>query len=124
VERVFDPGALLGRTYPLPRGPRVRLRLPQSSDAGEIRALGAGRLTELELARLLRFDPRQRLVICATALIDGSGRVVGVGAIDLDRVPDGPAVMTSDRRSLEGLDELLREALVGRAHALLRARAA
>jgi hypothetical protein len=100
------------------------LRLPQSSDASEIQALGADRLTELELARLLRFDPRQRLVICAVALIDGAARVVGVGAMDLDRVQEGPAVMTSDRASLEGLDELLREALIGRARALLRARAA
>ncbi|HSO97954.1 MAG TPA: hypothetical protein VLP43_03310 [Solirubrobacteraceae bacterium] len=121
---MFDPGALLARTYRLPRGPRVRLRLPQSSDAGEIQALGAARLTELELARLRRFDPRQRLVICATALIDGSARIVGVGAIDLDRPQDGPAVLTSDRESLEGLDELLREALIGRARALVRTRAA
>jgi hypothetical protein len=121
---VFDPGALLARTYPLPGGPRVRLRLPQSSDADEIQALASRRLTDLELARLLRFDPRQRLVICATALIDGSDRVVGVGAIDLDRVQDGPEVVTSDRASLEGLGDLLRKALVGRARALLRARAA
>ena len=121
---MFDPGALLSRTYPLRGGLRVRLRLPQSGDARAIRALTEGRLTELELARLLHCDPRRRLVICATGLVDGTVRVVGVGAIDLDPRHRAPTVLVSDHQSAEGLDELLREALTGRARALLRARAA
>jgi hypothetical protein len=121
---MFDPGALLSRTYPLAGGLRVRLRLPQAGDAGEIRALSGGRLTELALARLLHCDPRQQLVICATGLMDGRVRVVGVGAIDLDPRHAVPTVLVSDHGLVEGLDELLREALIGRARVLLRARAA
>jgi len=58
------------------------------------------------------------------ALVDGRGCVIGVGAIDLDRGLSQPTLLLTDDRVADGLDELLREALIGRARALVRARAA
>jgi hypothetical protein len=117
--------AILNRLYVLPRGPRVRLRLAQAGDAVAIRALlrehGAGS-EDLEAARLLRFDPRRRVVICATALIGSTETIAGVGAIELDALE--PDVMVVDEQLTEGLDELLKRALVSRAQEIARRRAA
>lgn len=77
------------------------------------------------MARLVRFDPRRRLVICATALIGSRESVVGIGGIDID--PDGhghPDILVVDDEQTEGLDQLLTRALVGRAAAAVRSRAA
>jgi hypothetical protein len=131
----FDPGALLGRSYPLPDGSRVCLRMARPSDCGPIRSLarrcsaggvGArGQVASLELARLVSFDPRRRCVICATALVDGSERLIGVGAVDLDGDRAGdPEPVVADPDAPNGVHELLIGALVGRASALARDRAA
>ena len=80
---------------------------------------------ELELRRLINFDPRQRCVLCATALIDRGERVIGVGSIELGReTPAGPEALVIDPQAPEGLSRLLSGALVGRAAVLARARAA
>jgi hypothetical protein len=124
----FDPGALLARSYALPRGPRVCLRLARVRDLPSVRALLRRQgiePDELELARLMRSDPRRRLVICATALIDSAETVVGIGAIELDGESDLlPSRLLVDDQITDGLAPLLCEALVGRARALVRARAA
>jgi hypothetical protein len=124
----FDPGALLARTYALPRGPRVCLRLARPRDAAGIADLYRSHghaPDELELARLVRFDPRRQIVISATALIDSVERVVGVGAIDLDEgSADSPSFILVDELLTEGLEQLLADALVGRAAVLTRGRAA
>jgi hypothetical protein len=124
----FDPGALLSRSYELPRGPRVRLRMARTRDEASIRALLAQHGLEpsdLELGRLVRFDPRNRIVICATALIGSRETVVGLGAIDLDddRLRD-PDTLVVDERLTDGLGDLLVAALTGRANAIARTRAA
>jgi hypothetical protein len=128
MESGFDPGALLGNSYALPRGPRVRLRLTQLRDAPAIRALlerGGLDPEDLEVARLVRFDPRTRVAICATALIGSSDTLVGVGAIGLDASPYAePDTLVVDAQLTDGLDQLLGRALVGRAEAIARARAA
>lgn len=124
----FDPGALLARSYGLLRGPRVCLRLARIRDLAGLEELFAAHgLTpdKLELGRLVRFDPRTQLVICATALIGAAETVVGVGAIDLDGGPDAaPDLVLVDERITEGLEQLLAQALLGRARALARAQAA
>jgi hypothetical protein len=125
----FDPGALLATSYLLPGGMRVRLRLLAASDAERVRHLlaGAGQEpSDLELLRLTRFDPRRRLVLCATALIDGTDQLVGLGAIELgprdgEPVPETVAVHP---RAPDGLAQLISGALVGRARALARRHAA
>ncbi|HWF74449.1 MAG TPA: hypothetical protein VG186_13960 [Solirubrobacteraceae bacterium] len=121
----FDPGALLSRSYALPRGPRVRLRLARSADGAAIAALAAEHgvdLDPLALARLLRFD-RRRLVICAMALIGAEEVFAGFGAIDLE--PGArPGLVLVDQELTDGLGELLAAALAGRAAAIARFRAA
>ncbi|TML31847.1 MAG: hypothetical protein E6G30_00270 [Actinobacteria bacterium] len=114
----LDPGALLSRTYQLPAGPRVRLRLARRSDR-----VGLARLLEqrgiepstLQLERLVRYDPRRRLVICATTPLDGTEAIVGVGAIELDSSELEPDTIVVDDRLTDGLADLLAAALVGRA---------
>jgi hypothetical protein len=128
----FDPGALLGQSFSLALGPRVRLRLARMRDLPAIRALFELRgivADELEHARLVRVDPRERIVICATALIGSGEMIVGIGAIDVLPIdgkalwPLTPSLLVVDDRVTEGLDDLLAGALVGRAQALARARA-
>jgi hypothetical protein len=118
----FDPGALLARYYDLPRGPRVCLRLARVGDLPGLEDLFArqGRPDDrLELARLVRSDPRRRLVICATALIDSVPTVVGVAAVSLE-APGcvEPELLVVDDGITDGLGELLAAALHGRARAL------
>src|SRR5690349_14435546 len=118
----------MARFYTLPRGPRVCLRLARPRDVNGISDLfrAHGHDPEpLELARLVRSDPRQRLIVCATALVDGLETIVGVGEIDLrDGAETDPAFVLVDEDLTEGLAELLTEALAGRAHALRRDHAA
>ena len=112
-----DPGALLSRSYELPAGPRVRLRLARRSDLPGFRDLLAQRgvpATDFELERLVRFDPRRRAVICAMAPVRGAETVVGVGAIDLDAHAE-PDTIVVDERLTDGLGTLLAETLVQRA---------
>jgi len=118
----------MSQTYALARGPRVRLRLAGRGDAAAIIALLVRcdlSPEQLELSRLVRFDPRRRAVLCALALIDSRETLVGLGAIDLDGNPaTEPDVLVVDERITEGLQDLLVAALAGRAAALARARAA
>jgi hypothetical protein len=110
---------LLARTYALARGPRVRLRLPLRGDAQAIAELLERRdvpVCEVDVERLLRFDPQRQVVICATAPIGGTETLVGIGAIDRE---DGaePHTLVVDERLTDGLGELLAEALSARAQA-------
>ena len=110
------------RSHELTRGPRVRLRLARSGDRAAIRGLldrVGGLASEFESARLVRADPRQRIVICATGLVQGSETLVGVGEIELHGDPCDPRPRTYvDSELTDGLDELLANALIGRARAL------
>jgi hypothetical protein len=118
----LDTGALLSRTYELPTGPRVRLRYARRSDLPGLRALLRQRgiePTELELTRLVRYDPQRRAVICATAPINGTELIVGVGAIALEEEAL-PETLVVDEALTDGLVELLGAALVGRARAHAR----
>src|SRR5947209_20565108 len=118
---------LLDRTYALEHGHRVLVRMARSSDARAIRELAARRGLDadpLEVARLTRFDPRHRLVISATALIDGHETFVGVAAVDLHQgEPFEPDTLIFDER-IEGLGPLLLSALASRARAIPRPQAA
>ena len=107
------------RTYPRDGGPRVRLRLAWAGDLDATRTLLRRRgvePTELGLRRLLRFDPSQRVVLCAFAPIDGAETLVGVGAIDLHAGAE-PDTLVVDERLAGGLSSLLGEALLARARA-------
>jgi hypothetical protein len=104
------------RTHALPGGPPVRLRLARRSDAPGVRELLAGRgiaASEVEVARLLAFDPGARAVICACAPVDGRETVVGIGAIELRAGAEIDTLVVEART--DGLGELLGEALRRRA---------
>ncbi|HEY2161150.1 MAG TPA: hypothetical protein VGH24_07590 [Solirubrobacteraceae bacterium] len=114
----FNRVALLGGSYDVRNGFRVRLRMARSSDVAPIRALlersrGTG---ELELVPLVQFDPRRRCVICATALIDGAETLVGVGsiALDGDGLSDPDTLLVADEHADE-IGVLLADALAARA---------
>ena len=105
------------RTHPLPGGPPVRLRLARRGDAPAVRDLLAGRgiaASEVEIARLLAFDPAARAVICACAPVDGRETVVGIGAIDLKAGAEVDTLVIDEART-DGLGELLGETLRHRA---------
>jgi hypothetical protein len=117
----LDTGALLSRSYELPEGPRVRLRYVRRSDLPGLRALLTQRgieADEVALGRLVRYDPSRRAVICATAPLDGTELIVGVGAIDFEQ--DAPETLVVDEALTDGLVDLLASALVGRARAHAR----
>jgi N-acetylglutamate synthase-like GNAT family acetyltransferase len=112
----LDTGALLARTYELPNRQRVRLRLARRSDLPALQALLAQRGIQpsaLELERLVRYDPRRRLVVCATTPLYGTEAILGVGAIELDGEVGEPDTIVVDERITAGLPELLAGALVG-----------
>jgi hypothetical protein len=113
----IDPGALLGRSYPIPGGERVRLRLLRHGDAPAVRALLAAAWAlpdELELQRLLRFDPRLRVGIAAVTPRPRGEAMLGAGAIDL--VPGAePDLVAVDPACGQALERLLADALRARA---------
>lgn len=114
----------MARTYELSRGLRVRLRLVRLSDLPGLEELALACRLDVDglgLARLVRRDPRERVVICATALVDGAERVVGVGAIDVAATEPDLLVV---EEGTDGLAELVAGALAGRAAWLGRASAA
>lgn len=102
------------RTHALPGGTPVRLRLARRTDAASVAALLAGcgiEASELDVARLLTFDPAVRAVVCACAPVDGRETVVGIGAIDLDADAEPDTLVAG----LAGLGTLLGAALRRRA---------
>ena len=125
----FDPGALLGASFTLDDGKRVRLRMARTSDAPAMRGLLASTTDgahpiDLELGRLVHFDPRRRCVLAATALVEGRETLVGFGSIALDGGHRLPDVLVVDPAAPSGLGAFLTDALTGRAEAIARDRAA
>jgi hypothetical protein len=123
----------MARYYILPRGPRVCLRLARVRDLAGIEDLFMRQglfPSQIELARLVRSDPRKQVVITAMALVDSTERILGVGAIQVDALQsDGstdpePSLLVVDDELTDGLEELLRNALTARARTLARSRAA
>jgi len=105
----------LRRTFPVPGGPHVRLRLAGPSDRASVQALLERRgldAGDLELQRVLAFDPGRRHVLAAYALLDGHDTLVGLGAIDNGE--DAPDILVVDER-LIALSDVLGRVLVERA---------
>ncbi len=106
----------LRRTFPVPGGPRVRLRMAGPSDRAPVAALLERRHVEasdLDVRRLLSFDPARRHVLCAFAPLDGQETLVGLGAIDVGE--DSPDVLVVDERLARGLAPVLGSVLTERA---------
>lgn len=94
--RLNDPGALVYRTVRLPGGERVRLRVARPTDAelvhdfierlvgtsSELRhVVGAIDVNGRFAHELLHFDPRQRMLVCATTWSGGSDHLLGLGEV-------------------------------------------
>ncbi len=113
----IDPGALLARTYPIPGGDRVRLRLLRQADEAAVRALLAdagAELDDFQLRRLLRVDPRARTAIAALSPRGGGEELLGLGVID--RSPDAdPELIVVASHCGPALEELIESALRARA---------
>jgi hypothetical protein len=120
-------GAILGASYPLGDGTRVRLRLAASSDAPQIWALlsAQGRAdAQLQAMRLTRFDPRTEVVVCANALVAGREALVGVGALTLGRGHSlAPDLLVVDPVAGAAVADLVAGAVLARAQMLARRRA-
>lgn len=105
---------LLTRTHPLADGTRVRLRLPQAGDRAGLVALherlGAP-LDAVRMARILRFDPRACVSVCATVLTGATELLVAYGHVDRD---GRSSLVVADELAAPGVTELLRAALAER----------
>jgi len=105
---------LLTRSHPLPDGTRVRLRLPQAGDREGLTALhdrlGAP-LDDVRMTRILRFDPRACVSVCATVLNGLSEVLVAYGHVDRD---GRASLVVADEKVAPGVSELVRAALAER----------
>jgi hypothetical protein len=105
---------LLDTHHTLPEGIRLRLRLPQTRDRAEVvelldrLGLDAG---ELDVARVLRFDPKTHAVVCATVWT-GSGETM-VGIVAGARDGDVPELLVADEALTPGVGAALLATLGG-----------
>ena len=96
----------------LANGLRLRLRLPQGSDAEPLRGLleHAGLMPDDRLvARTLRFDPRDGVTVVATTFVARSEQIVGLGA--MDHTDEEPDLLVADEGAAPGVGAVLEEAL-------------
>jgi hypothetical protein len=102
-------------------GTRVAMRRVRLRDLDALRSIAARAgivCEEFELARLVRSDPSDRLVLCATVLSDGAEAVLGVGVIELSGTATMPSLILVDPTFGRSLAALLAEALIDRARAV------
>ena len=121
----MDPGTLLATTHRAKDGLRVRLRLARPTDALRMGAF-IERLDPEAVARafppvpgapdpvrrLTFFDPRRRVVLVATALLEGAETIVGVAEVALTH--PGVAVLASvvdEAHRRRGIGTLLGDAI-------------
>ncbi len=75
----------------------VRPARPRDLDAVHSLAVREGVFCdELELARLLRSDPAERLVLCATTHDETGETVIGIGVIELRQAVTMPSLVLVD----------------------------
>lgn len=105
---------LLATHHTLPEGTRLRLRLPQARDRADIVEL-ITRLgldaDELDVGRLVRFDPKTHTVVCATVWTGSSDTMAGIvaGATD-GGVPD---LLVADEALTPGVGAVLLQTFGG-----------
>ena len=106
----------LRRTFPVPGGPPVRLRMAGPSDRAAVQALLTAATSTPPTSTsgaCSSFDPYRRHVLCAFAPLDGQETLVGLGAIDVGE--DAPDVLVVDERLARGLAPVLGRVLTERA---------
>jgi RimJ/RimL family protein N-acetyltransferase len=127
-ERGFvDPGAMLGAAHELDSGLTVRLRLARPTDTQAVRAFlerqsaetlarrfftAMPRVSDATVRHFTFYDPREVLIVAATALIDGHEEVVGLADVAL--LATGLAeigVVVDERHQGAGVGRVLSEAI-------------
>ena len=129
--RLVDPGAMLASTHDLGDGLRVRLRLTRPTDAELVRSFLERLSPETRARRFLApppevtagmvqhftfYDPRRRMMLAATCLIDGHEELIGLA--DLTFASTGLAevgVVVADESQGRGIGRLLAEAVAATA---------
>jgi RimJ/RimL family protein N-acetyltransferase len=122
-----DPGTLLATTHQVGGGLCVRLRLTRPSDSERVhsfledlspetrqrRFMAAMPVTSPRMVRHFTFfDPRQRLVVAATAPVDGSELIVGLADVALTHTGLAElGVVVDDDVQGRGVGKLLTEAV-------------
>lgn len=136
-----DPGAMLAASHELESGLGIRLRLARPTDAERVRAFlerqspetralrfftAMPRVSDATVRHFTFYDPREVMIVAATALIDGHEEVVGLADIAL--LATGLAeigVLVDERHQGEGIGRVLTEAIawlaVGRGATHLKA---
>ena len=106
----MDPGALLATTHDAD-GLRVRLRLARPSDALRLRGFLESHAPRLasQVRKLTYYDPRQRLVVLATAPLDGAEEIVGLADLQAP-APRNAVVLVDDRTPSHAVRRLLEQA--------------
>lgn len=122
-----DPGAMLAAAHELDSGLTIRLRLARPTDAARVRAFlerqspetlarrfftAMPRVTDATVRHFTFYDPRESLIVAATALVDGTEEVIGLADIAL--LATGLAeigVLVDGEHQGEGVGRVLSEAI-------------
>jgi hypothetical protein len=106
----MDPGALLATTHDA-GGLRVKLRLARPSDALRLRGFLESHAPRLasRAREFTLYDPRERLVVVATAPLEGVEEIVGLADLRAPAVRR-PLVVVDDRAPSHAVRRLLRQA--------------
>ena len=114
--RITDPGALLATTHVADGGLRVRLRLARPSDGPRVREfldeVSAEDVSDSLVRRFIFGNPRERMVVAATAPLNGGETVVGLADVGFRRTGVADlAVVVDERARNRGVGKLLTEAI-------------
>jgi RimJ/RimL family protein N-acetyltransferase len=113
--RLARAGALLRTTHDTGGEPRVRLRLARPSDARRVRsfleALAPGG-DDAAVRHFTFYDPRERVVVVATAPLEGTEKIVGLADVELLETSSAEVgVVVDDELRGRGVGTLLTEAV-------------
>src|SRR5256885_11753474 len=107
-----DPGAMLSAAHELADGSSARLRLTRPSDAPLIRSFveTLGQVPDEVVQEFTYYEPRERLVLAACALEEGTEKIVGLASVAVSDTGTAEVVVVvdDDRRGV-GVGRLLTE---------------
>jgi RimJ/RimL family protein N-acetyltransferase len=124
---IIDPGAMLGTLHELGDGLRIGLRLTRPSDAPRVRAFLERLSPETKLRRFFVampeiderrvqhftfYNPRERLVLAATAPLEGVEEIIGLADVALIETGMGElGLVIDDAHQGRGVGQVLLDCL-------------